>query len=71
MYKVSSKKLKKIREAQGKTQREIADIIGKNKVDIGHYENDRATPPANALITFMVEMKVNPLDIAEKIGAKV
>lgn len=70
MYKISSDKLRKIREERAKTQAEVADIIGKSKGDIGHYENARATPPANALLTFLIEMGVSPLDIAEKVKAK-
>lgn len=64
MYEISSEKLKQVREQQNKTQSEIAAIIGKNAVDVSHYENNRATPPADSLITFLIELDVNPRDIA-------
>ena len=50
MYKIEGENLKKVRERESLTQEELGKRIGKNKVDVGHYENNRATPPANALI---------------------
>ena len=66
MYKIEGENLKKVRERESLTQEELGKRIGKNKVDVGHYENNRATPPANALITFMIEFDVNPKNITIK-----
>ena len=66
MYKIKGEKIKQIREQAGLTQESFATIIGKDKKDIGHYENNRATPPANSLVTFLIEFNVNPKEIAEK-----
>lgn len=67
MYKIKGEKIRQIREQSGLTQEGFAVIIGKHKKDIGHYENNRATPPANSLITFLIEFDVNPKEIAEKV----
>lgn len=64
MYEISSEKLKQVRENAGLTQGEVGAIIGKNPVDVSHYENKRATPPADSLITLLIELDINPKDIA-------
>jgi transcriptional regulator with XRE-family HTH domain len=66
MYEISSEKLKQVRERANMTQSEIARLIGKNAVDVSHYENDRATPPADSLITLLIELDVNPKDVANR-----
>ena len=64
MYEISSEKLKQVRERANLTQGEVARVIGKNAADVSHYENNRATPPADSLITFLIELDINPKDIA-------
>lgn len=66
MHKIVGRKLKEIRENAGMTQEEVANLIKKKKADVGHYENERATPPANALVTFLIELNVQPQEIAER-----
>lgn len=67
MYKISAPKLKQIREGAKKTQQEMAVLMGvKNDKNVSSYENGHATPPANNLITLMIELGIQPTDIAEK-----
>lgn len=43
--------LKKARIASGKTQKEVAEIIGRNQQVIGHWETGYSQPDANTLFT--------------------
>ena len=67
MFEIDNIKFKKIRKEAKLSQEAVATTIGKNKKDVSHYENGRAKPPADSLLTFLIEFKVDPLDIAKKV----
>ena len=67
MFEIDNVKFKKARKKTKLNQSAVATVIGKNGKDISHYETGRAKPPADSLLTFLIEFKINPLDIAKKV----
>lgn len=52
-------RLKKARKAKKLTQKELAEIIGTTESNVGHYENDRAYPKAEAIIKICLELNIS------------
>lgn len=46
---ILGERLKELREEQGYTQRQIADILGVNSVTYLHYEKEQREPPLSLI----------------------
>ncbi len=67
MFEIDNDKLKKVRIDARLNQSAVAERIGKKARDVSHYEKGRAKPPADSLLTFLIEFNIQPLDIAKKV----
>lgn len=51
---ILGERLKELREEQGYTQRQIADILGVNSVTYLHYEKEQREPPLSLIVDIAV-----------------